>query len=500
MERNLEVLSQIMGKIEQDIICAQRPQGDWIDSVSTTSAAIVALSEYASTPEVPFAIRKGIDWIFKKQGVTGTWGRYRYRTKEEEASGEMNFDPDWPHTVYAVWAQVQLGFFVDSIQKGIEWLCERYVSERDKRSFAPDIDLLTIIEMTKNSSHPEYQKIVERVPFSRWEDMEQTILAREAFSLSELKSLYRYIKYLRSRSNVDIVACKALASHIEQTFCPFVLPSEEYPGTLNIQTTALRILLFLCPEHYLTKAEKIVFDLLDIANISRLNIVDGINIYDTIGLILLEKKFKDGNGQLIETTPTETKGAIKEDTNITNKTKILFLGANPSGSRLKLDEEVKKIQTNLKLAKEREKLELHQEWAVTIDTLIQAILDETPNIVHFSGHGKQEGIILQDEKGAPKTVTAESLAILFELFRDTIKCVILNSCYSENQAKAIKLNIPYVIGMKAGIPDKSAISFSTGFYKAIGAGKDIPFAFKLGKTAIELEGVSGKVIPILLYL
>jgi hypothetical protein len=78
MERNSKVLSQIMGKIEQDIISAQSLQCGWIDSVSTTSAAIVALSKYASTPEVPFAIRKGIDWIFKKQGVKGAWGRYRY--------------------------------------------------------------------------------------------------------------------------------------------------------------------------------------------------------------------------------------------------------------------------------------------------------------------------------------------------------------------------------------------------------------------------------------
>jgi len=31
---------------------------------------------------------------------------------------------------------------------------------------------------------------------------------------------------------------------------------------------------------------------------------------------------------------------------------------------------------------------------------------------------------------------------------------------------------------------------STGFYKALGAGKDIPFAFNMGKMAIQLEGVS----------
>lgn len=176
-----------------------------------------------------------------------------------------------------------------------------------------------------------------------------------------------------------------------------------------------------------------------------------------------------------------------------------FLTANPSDtSRLRLDEEVKRIQVNLKLAKERDNLELKQEWAVTTDTLMQAILDESPTIVHFSGHGQQNGVILQDEIGEAKIVTTEALESLFKLFKDSIKCVVLNSCYSEHQAKIIKLHIPYVIGMKSGFPDKAAISFSTGFYKAIGAGRDISFAFELGVAAIKLEGVSGNDIPILL--
>lgn len=180
-------------------------------------------------------------------------------------------------------------------------------------------------------------------------------------------------------------------------------------------------------------------------------------------------------------------------------TKILFLGANPSKtSRLRLDDEFQKIQTNLKLSKNRENLSLKQEWALSTDTLMQTVLDESPDIIHFSGHGKQDGIILQNEIGEPKTVTGEALSSLFELFKDRIKCVVLNSCFSHHQAKAIKLHIPYVIGMKSSIPDKVAISFSTGFYKALGAGRDIPFSFKLGVTAIKLEGSSDDSIPILL--
>ncbi|MGH1363291.1 MAG: CHAT domain-containing protein [Calditrichia bacterium] len=180
------------------------------------------------------------------------------------------------------------------------------------------------------------------------------------------------------------------------------------------------------------------------------------------------------------------------------KVKILFLGANSSSSPLGLDLEVKQLQTNLKLAKERDTLEFSQEWAITVDSLMQAMLDESPTIVHFSGHGNESGIILQDGMGEPKVVSTDALSNMFKLFKDRLQCVVLNSCYSKPQAQAIRMHIPHVIGMSSSIPDPAAIAFSTGFYKAVGAGKDIPFAFDLGKAAIQLEGISGENIPVLL--
>jgi hypothetical protein len=52
--------------------------------------------------------------------------------------------------------------------------------------------------------------------------------------------------------------------------------------------------------------------------------------------------------------------------------------------------------------------------------------------------------------------------------------------------------------MKSDISDKAIIAFSTGFYKALGAGKEVPFAFELGVTAIQLEGILGDSVPTLL--
>jgi len=63
--------------------------------------------------------------------------------------------------------------------------------------------------------------------------------------------------------------------------------------------------------------------------------------------------------------------------------------------------------------------------------------------------------------------------------------VVLNACWSEPQARAIRQHIPFVIGTRAIIPDEVAVAFSTGFYKAIGAGKDVPFAYRMGLARIQ---------------
>ena len=67
---------------------------------------------------------------------------------------------------------------------------------------------------------------------------------------------------------------------------------------------------------------------------------------------------------------------------------LLILAANPkSTERLRLDEEVKKIEQGLERSKRRDQFKLVVKWAVTDDDLRRAMLDNEPEIVHFSGHG-----------------------------------------------------------------------------------------------------------------
>jgi len=178
--------------------------------------------------------------------------------------------------------------------------------------------------------------------------------------------------------------------------------------------------------------------------------------------------------------------------------KILILSANPKDTaRLRLDEEVHEIDEGLKRSKNRDLFIIHQVWSVHLRDLRRAMLDYEPQIVHFCGHGEEDGLMVEDKNGNAVLVNPDALAGLFELFTDTIECVLLNACYSEPQADAISKHVNYVIGMSRGIKDEAAIEFVVGFYDALGAGKDIEEAFEFGRNAIQLYDMPDHLIPVL---
>lgn len=178
--------------------------------------------------------------------------------------------------------------------------------------------------------------------------------------------------------------------------------------------------------------------------------------------------------------------------------KILILSANPQGTaKLRLDEEVREIEEGLRRSKLREHFVTYSRWATRLKDLRRAMLDYEPHIVHFCGHGQEDGLTVEDENGKAVVVSPDALSGLFELFLEQIECVLLNACYSAMQARAINKFVPYVIGMNTGIQDKSAIEFAIGFYDALGAGKSIDDAYKFGCNAIQLSSIPEHLTPVL---
>jgi cell division protein FtsL len=187
--------------------------------------------------------------------------------------------------------------------------------------------------------------------------------------------------------------------------------------------------------------------------------------------------------------------------------KILILLANPQDKDfvpLELNRELHQVETALERSLDLNHFEILIRWAARVEDLRRELLHEKPQIVHFSGHGVGTyGLVLETDSRQKQFVSTEALAELFELCKDYVECILLNACYSEEQAIAIHRHINYVIGMNQAILDSAAIQFATGFYDALAAGRSYEDAYKVGCNAIALVGIkdsAGKpesIIPVL---
>lgn len=182
------------------------------------------------------------------------------------------------------------------------------------------------------------------------------------------------------------------------------------------------------------------------------------------------------------------------------KTNILFLASLASDEgRKRMDEEHREIQESLRRSENRQDFGFSSRFALNRRALSRAILDEKPQIIHFSGGGRAgKGICMQNKSGQITALGKLALDGMFELFEGEIECVVLNACYSNIQAKVIAKYVPFVIGMSENISDEAAITFATSFYDAIGNGRDIPFAFRFAKNSLDLDELPESAVPIII--
>jgi CHAT domain len=189
------------------------------------------------------------------------------------------------------------------------------------------------------------------------------------------------------------------------------------------------------------------------------------------------------------------------DPSNTQQQKILILTAIPHG--LRLDKEIRDIEEAIRRATNRDLFEICIRTAVRPQDIRRAIAEVQPQIVHFCGHGLEDGsLLLEDDGGNNKPVSPDGLASLFKLHMNYVKCVLFNACHSEQTAIAITRYINYAIGMNQAIEDKAAIAFAQGFYDGLGYknsnNQDLfQRAFDEGIVAINMENFDQSSIPIL---
>jgi len=166
--------------------------------------------------------------------------------------------------------------------------------------------------------------------------------------------------------------------------------------------------------------------------------------------------------------------------------RVLLVFANPKGTtKLRLDEEERAIREAIRLSKARDLITLKALPASTVDDLRRELLDEEPDIIHFSGHGGPGAIVLETAVGSKQGTTIIALADLLRRY-PRVKCALLNSCYSMSEITPVA---PFTVGMETSVTDQAAIEFARGFYDAVGAGRGFSDAVEEGKSNVMLKNL-----------
>ena len=174
-----------------------------------------------------------------------------------------------------------------------------------------------------------------------------------------------------------------------------------------------------------------------------------------------------------------------------NTTRILFLSANPwTTSRILVDEEGREIFEKLQEGPYRDRFELFKHEAIRPIDLQRLMMMYKPHIVHFSGHGsKKKRLILGGAPGRGKQINCQGLVEMFALYRSHVRLVVLNACFTKDQARSLSEVIDYSVGTGRGIGDKGGVAFAGAFYRALGFGKNITEAFESAKAELALTRV-----------
>jgi hypothetical protein len=211
---------------------------------------------------------------------------------------------------------------------------------------------------------------------------------------------------------------------------------------------------------------------------------------------------------------TSTSGAS------TGRNVILFLAANPSRTtRLALDEQCAAIERELRMTAGHHDLDLHSRWAVTIDEMMHHLNVMQPAVVHFSGQagsaptvvrdapsqradGRRDaaiesaGIVLHDNDGEPKHVTASALTRMIGSAAPSTRLVVLNACYSQEVARSLCSVVDCAIGMHGSLADPAARAFAVALYRALGYCRSVDNALAQAAATLEAHGFAAHCAPV----
>jgi len=190
--------------------------------------------------------------------------------------------------------------------------------------------------------------------------------------------------------------------------------------------------------------------------------------------------------------------------------RVAYLTANPRvtevdavtqhlvETRIRVDNEIRAVREEVRRALYRECIEVEHWPAATPIDVLNALNDQKPHVMHFSGHSGRGLLEFDDGKVTEPEGTLVSLGQMARALGATeqpVQLVVLNACNTLEGAEVLLESVAVVIATTRSITDLAATVFASRFYAAVAAGQSVRHALDQATFAIDvLAGGEGDVI------
>jgi hypothetical protein len=160
--------------------------------------------------------------------------------------------------------------------------------------------------------------------------------------------------------------------------------------------------------------------------------------------------------------------------------RILFVCAGPDGApNLHIDRELRVVSDAVARSSS---LDVEVLYRTSRHDLRRRLLNHDFELLHFSCHGTEHGLLLEGEYGTPALLEGRDLLgfLRANLDASKLRALVFNACWSASIAAAAAPHFRRVVGVNGPVDAVAATEFSMGFYDAFVAGRSIKHACEEG--------------------
>jgi hypothetical protein len=138
------------------------------------------------------------------------------------------------------------------------------------------------------------------------------------------------------------------------------------------------------------------------------------------------------------------------------------------------------------------------QFAARPEDLVTTLANHKPHVLHFAGHGAgADGLAMENRHGKMTLLHTKTLekVLAEKSLSSNLRLVVLNACWSSEQARVIAEQVPAVISMRSSILDATAMKFTSHFYAKLAEGKTISDAFHQTLLILDIKKTPDRHVP-----